>query len=189
MKRLFKIVTAAALIASGFLFGSCEDEEVVNVLTGPKNTWCTMPVQYKTSDDETAQTASLYAHFYYTDSAKTVSGVDFPAGLSIVVTALDNSQSEIIQGLSNTAYILKSFPKDVDTEVSGEEGEAAIKVNGSVAKWTAIYWAKEDLHNKNNQSTTPPTQLANGTNLGEDGLTNFSWKRLLANYLLNILEE
>lgn len=189
MKKVFKIAAALAVMASAFFFGSCGDDEIVNVLAGPKNTWCKMPVQYKTSDDENASTANLYAHFYYTDTDKTISGVPFPAGLSIVVTAFDDSASEIIQGLSDTAYIMKSFPKDVETTVASDvEGEPAIKVNGSVAKWSAIYWAKDDLHNKENQTTTAPSQLS-GTNLGENGIANFSWKRLLANYLLNILEE
>lgn len=189
MKRFFKIVTAAALIASGFLFGSCEDEEVVNVLQGPANTWCRMPVDYK-NDGSSDTVAKLYAHFYYTETETTIGKETLPAGLSIVITAFDESTSSIITGLTENAYIIKKFPKDESTTIGDDTNDtASITFNGSRTKWTAIYWGKDELHKKENQTTTAPTQL-NGTGIEWENIKdNFSWKRLLANYLLSILEE
>lgn len=191
MKRLFKIVTAAALFATSLVLGSCsEDDEIVQVLQGPANVWCRMPVSYKNSDEST-ETANLYAYFYYTETDKTIGDAKLPTGLSVVITANGSSQSSIINGLTEEAYILKTFPKDQPLTVGDSEDDtAAITFNGSRSKWTAIYWGKDPLHDSANQSSTPPTQVTGGTPLNADNLKEcFSWKRLLANYLLSILEE
>ena len=118
-----------------------------------------------------------------------MSGKTLPAGLSVVVTARGDTDS-IISELKNNTYLIKSFSKDETTTVGDSEDDAAsINVNGSRAKWTAIYWAKDPLRETANKSTTPPSQLS-GTELSADDIKNvFSWKKLLANYLLSILEE
>ncbi len=189
MKKVFKILSAAVLFAASLVLGSCsEDDEIVQVLQGPANVWCRMPVDY-TSDSDSSSTANLYAYFYYTENDTTVSGKTLPAGLSVVVTARGDTDS-IISELKNNTYLIKSFPKDETTTVGDSEDDAAsINVNGSRAKWTAIYWAKDPLREAANKSTTPPSQLS-GTELSTDDIKNvFSWKKLLANYLLSILEE
>ena len=189
MKKVFKILSAAALFAASLVLGSCsEDDEIVQVLQGPANVWCKMPVDY-TSDSDSSSTANLYAYFYYTENDTTVSGKTLPAGLSVVVTARGDTDS-IISELKNNTYLIQSFPKD-ETKTIGdsEDDTASINVNGSRAKWTAIYWAKDPLREAANKSTTPPSQLS-GTELSADDIKNvFSWKKLLANYLLSILEE
>ncbi len=189
MKKVFKILSAVALLASSLVLGSCsEDDEIVQVLQGPANVWCKMPVDY-TSDSDSSSTANLYAYFYYTENDTTVSGKTLPAGLSIVVTARGDSDS-LISGLTSNTYLFKNFPKGEATTVGDSDDDtAAISFNGSRAKWTAVYWGKDPLHEKSNQSTTPPSQLS-GKELSIDEIKNvFSWKKLLANYLLSILEE
>ena len=189
MKKVFKILSAVALLAASIVLGSCsEDDEIVQVLQGPANVWCRMPVDY-TSDSDSSGTANLYAYFYYTENDTTVSGKPLPAGLSVVITARGDTDS-IISKLKNDTYLIKSFPKDETTTVGDSNDDtAAISFNGSRAKWTAVYWGKDPLHEKSNQSTTPPSQLS-GTELSIDEIKNvFSWKKLLANYLLSILEE
>ena len=189
MKKVFKILSAAALFAASIVLGSCsEDDEIVQVLQGPANVWCRMPVDY-TSDSDSSSTANLYAYFYYTENDTTVFGKTLPAGLSVVVTARGDTDS-IISDLKNNTYLIQSFPKDETKTVGDSEDDAAsINVNGSRAKWTAIYWAKDPLREAANKSTTPPSQLS-GTELSADDIKNvFSWKKLLANYLLSILEE
>ena len=190
MKKVFKILSAVALFAASLVLGSCsEDDEIVQVLQGPANVWCRMPVEYKNSDD--SDTANLYAYFYYTETAKKIGSADLPAGLSIVITANTTSQSSIIEGLTESAYILKKFPKDESTTVGDSDDDtAAITFNGSRAKWTAIYWGKDPLHQSANQSSNAPTQLTSGIPLDANEIKDcFSWKRILANYLLSILEE
>lgn len=191
MKKIFGIISAAVLLASGLLFTSCGDEEVTEVLAGPKNTWCRMPVSYKNSDSDTTPTeANLYAYFYYTDSNKTIGSTTFPAGLNIVVTYANSSSSSIISGLTENTFIMKTFAKNGTTSVNddGDSG-STITVSNARAKWAAIYWGKDELRESSNKSTSAPSAVQNGTNISEGlDFTNFSWKRLLANYLLSVLE-
>lgn len=189
MKKVFKILSAVALLASSLVLGSCsEDDEIVQVLQGPANVWCRMPVDY-TSDSDSSSTAKLYAHFYYTDTEQTIGNETLPAGITIVVTAFDNSTSTIISSLTSDAYLIKSFPKDEAVSISEEEDDSRT-LKGTREKWTAFYWGKDDLHKKANQSTTPPSQLYGDGSIKWDEIKNvFSWKKLLANYLLSILEE
>ena len=201
MKKIFMIISAALLLAgAGFFTGCKEGDEITQGLAGPKNTWCNMPVSYTNSDG--GQTAALYAYFYYTDtdvsststSATALkSGITIPAGLTIVITAAPSTGtdgvSSIINGLTSSAYIIKTFPKN--SETTADTGDESYTFKGSLEKWSAIYWAKDDLRKSDNKSATPPYQLTNsgnGTALAWDNIKEqFSWKRLLANYLLSIL--
>lgn len=188
MKKFSKILIGIALLVSGFIFSSCQqgDEitEVKEILAGPKNTWCRMPVSYKNSDS--ASEASLYAYFYYTENSVTQGRVTLEPGLTIVITTKDNQdQSSIISGLVSGAYILKTFPKD--SSVSVDDGDTSNSFTGSREKWSAIYWAKDELRSR---TYSMPTQLNGNGGLNWDSIKEtFSWKRLLANYLLSILDS
>ena len=187
-KNIFRFFMLLIFTSIAFVFAGCEDEEVTEVLAGPTNTWCKMQVNYKASDDATSDETHLYAYFYYTDTEKTISGKQLPAGLNLVLTATD---SDTVFGvLEANLYVLKTFPKDADTEVSENSSDTdVIKVNGSRAKWAAIYWAKDELRKPENKSSNPPSQFANGTDVSIESLQNFSLKRLLAKYLLSVLDS
>ena len=197
MKKILTAISAVLLLLTAGIFSSCQEgDEIVNELAGPTNTWCSMPIQYKNSDDAT-DSANLYVHFYFssTDTTSDSSaakalkkGTTIPAGLTMVVTA-DSDSSSIISGLTTSAYIMKTFP--LDQEVAADDGDSSYKVTGSREKWSGIYWLKSDLRKADNQDSNPPSQLANngnGTKLEWESIKDeFSWKRLLANYLLNSL--
>lgn len=92
--------------------------------------------------------------------------------------------------MTDSVYFLKTFPKDEETSVPDSSDSSVIKVNGSRAKWSAIYWGKDELHDAKNKTTTAPEIVQNGTPITElTNIQNFSLKRLLANYLLTLLEE
>jgi len=182
MKKLTKILMGIALLVSGFMFTGCGDE-VTGVLAGPTNTWCKMPVSY--NDDSSSTTSSLYAYFYYATSDKKIGTAELKKGLNLVVTANGTTQ---ISGLTNSAYILKNFNEDGETSISDSSTDTEVlNVCGNRAKWSAIYWAKDDLRNKSNQSTTAPSQVRSGEAVSVDTLSNFSLKNLLRNYLLTAL--
>ncbi len=187
MKKISILV--AALFASAMLFlgtGCSGDDD--DTLLGPTKTWCTMPLQYKNS--ESGNSTELYISFFYTDtdipadSSTNGYKTAIPAGLTIMITSQSDSAS-VISGLTNTAYILKTFPKDKASTT--EDGYSFI---GSRAKWTLIYLAKSELRKSANQSKTVPAQLNYSqrnvyTELSWENIKDqFSWKRLLANYLL-----
>ncbi len=196
MKKITKILAACILAASALCMTGCQEgDEIVNELAGPAKKWCSMPVEYKNSDE--AQAANIYVHFYWssTDTTSTSNaakalkkGYTIPAGLTIVITAVSDASS-IISGLTNSAYIIKTFP--LDGEVAADDTDSTYKVSGTRDKWSAIYWLKSDLRQADNQDSNPPSQLTNnggGTELSWDSIKNeFSWKRLIANYLLNSL--
>ena len=197
MKKFMTLISALVILGCGIVFSGCEEgDEIVNELAGPTQTWCSMPIEYKNADDSLSS-ANLYAHFYFTSTdvnststaaAALKKGTTIPAGLTIVVTAASDASS-VISGLTNNAYIMKTYP--LDQEVAADDTDSSFKVTGSREKWSAIYWMKSELRQADNQSKNPPSQLSNngsGTNLEWDSIKDqFSWKRLLANYLLNSL--
>lgn len=58
LKRILGIIVATACV---FAFGGCSEGD--DSIIGPTDTWCTMPVTYK-SDDGTKST-TLNVTFYY----------------------------------------------------------------------------------------------------------------------------
>lgn len=67
-----KIFGFAAVLICGLFFAGCseEDSKVLDDLTGPSDTWCTMPVTY-TSENGSSST-TLNVSFYY--ASKEVNG-------------------------------------------------------------------------------------------------------------------
>ncbi len=194
MKKFTLILSALMVLMCGFMFMGCDElEDAVNDLVGPENTWCCMPVEYKNSDSSTA--ATLYVWCYYTDTAVTGTGepagmksdVTLPAGITMVVTAKSDLTS-VIQGLNTNTYILKSFPRDSDT-AGLDETDTSYSFSGTKAKWTALYRSKEALRQSENQTSgvLPCLATSSGaTPLSWDNIkAQFSWKKLLASYLLN----
>ncbi|MBQ0050989.1 MAG: hypothetical protein KBT11_02870 [Treponema sp.] len=183
MKKLTKILAALVLAAASLVMSGCSDE-VTEVLAGPTNTWCRMPVSYKNTNSD-ANSSELYAYFYYATSNKTIGKAELKKGLNVVVTT--KGSDTLFGSLTSSLYILKSFDEDKTTDISESSSDAEVfKFVGSRAKWSAIYWAKEDLQKNKGiepsqiKTTTPLTDLSK--------LENFSLKRLLANYLLSVLE-
>lgn len=196
MKKFCKFFGIAAVLLCGLVFGGCSEEDV-NALSGPENTWCRMPVTYSNEND-TSKKADLYVWCYYTDTAVTgkgvanglKTGIELPAGITFVVIPVQDASS-VISGLIPNTYIMKTFEKDLETNnLDGTDTSYSFK--GSKAKWTALYWGKADLRKTENQSSNPPYVLQQGvssTTLEWDSIKDsFSWKRLLATYLLNNLE-
>lgn len=60
-----KIFGFAAVLFCGLFFAGCseEDSKVLDDLTGPADTWCTMPVTYASENGSSSTT--LNVSFYY----------------------------------------------------------------------------------------------------------------------------
>lgn len=152
MKKISLMISAAIFAVAGFFFAGCEEgDDVTEVLAGPTNTWCKMPVTYTTEttdDSTTTQTASLYAYFYYTaNSVAITSSLTLEPGLHVVVTRNpddEDNDTSFISTLTENTYILQSFKKS-DSSDDNEENEGTevkdsnsdsspIHVNGSRAQ-------------------------------------------------------
>ena len=64
MKKIFGIMTAALVLAAGFMFTGCAEAaaDLKQAVAAPEDTWCKMEVKnYKKADTDTAST-NLYAY-------------------------------------------------------------------------------------------------------------------------------
>lgn len=198
MKKMNKIFGFAAVLLCGLFFAGCseEDSKVLDDLTGPSDTWCTMPVTYASETGSASTT--LNVSFYY--ASKEVKPNNSSTGLrsdiesipedsiSVLVT-LGSGTNSLLTTLTDTKYLFKSFGSVNDlTSASG----TTYSYSNMKLFWKAIYLKKRDELSKD-QSTGIPAQLQKSTqstysSVSDFDLENFSWKRLLAAYLLYNLE-
>lgn len=112
-----KIFGFAAVLLCGLFFAGCseEDSKVLDDLTGPSDTWCTMPVTYASENGSASTT--LNVSFYY--ASKEVNGLSsglctgiesIPEGsISVLVTLGSGGTNSLLTTLTKTQYLFKSF--------------------------------------------------------------------------------
>ena len=194
-----KIFGFAAVLLCGLFFAGCseEDSKVLDDLTGPADTWCTMPVTYASENGSASTT--LNVSFYY--ASKEVKPNGLSTGLrtdiesipkdsiSVLVTLGSGKNNSLLTTLTDTKYLFKSFGSVNDlTSASGTSYE----YSNMKLFWKAIYLKNRNELSKD-KNTGIPAQLQKSTqstysSVSDFDLKNFSWKRLLAAYLLNSLE-
>lgn len=164
-------------------------------LTGPSDTWCTMPVTYASEDGSASTT--LNVSFYY--ASKEVKPNGLTTGLrsdiesipedsiSVLVTLGSGGTNSLLTTLTKTQYLFKSFGSVNDLTSASE---TSYSYSNMKLFWKAIYLKNRDELSKD-QNTGIPAQLQQSTQTAYSSvsdLKNFNWKRLLAAYLLNNLE-
>lgn len=194
-----KIFGFAAVLICRLFFAGCseEDSKVLDDLTGPADTWCTMPVTYASENGSASTT--LNVSFYY--ASKEVKPNGLSTGLrtdiesipkdsiSVLVTLGSGKNNSLLTALTKTQYLFKSFGSVNDlTSASGTSYE----YSDMKLFWKAIYLKNRNELSKD-KNTGIPAQLQKSTqstysSVSDFDLKNFSWKRLLAAYLLNSLE-
>ena len=190
-----KIFGFAAVLICGLFFAGCseEDSKVLDDLTGPADTWCTMPVTYAASENGSAST-TVNVSFYYASKEVKPNGSStglrsdigsIPEGSISVLVTLGSGTNSLLTTLTDTKYLFKSFGSVKElTSASGTSYE----YSDMKLFWKAIYLKNREALSKN-QSTSIPKHLQKSTqSTCLSDLENFSWKRLLAAYLLNSLE-
>ena len=190
-----KIFGFAAVLICGLFFAGCseEDSKVLDDLTGPSDTWCTMPVTYA-SENGTSST-TLNVSFYYASKEVKPNGSltglrsdigSIPEGsISVLVTLDSGKNNSLLTTLTKTQYLFKSFGSV--KELTSESG-TSYEYSNMKLFWKAIYLKNHDELSKD-QNKGIPAQLQKSTqSTCLSDLENFSWKRLLAAYLLNSLE-
>lgn len=196
MKKMNKILGFAAVLLCGLFFAGCseEDSKVLDDLTGPSDTWCTMPVTYASENGSSSTTLSV--SFYYASKEVNPNGSlsglrsdigSIPKGSISVLVTLGSGTNSLLTALTKTQYLFKSFGSV--KELTSESG-TSYEYSNMKLFWKAIYLKNYDELSKD-QSTSIPAQLQKSTQYtysSVSNLENFSWKRLLAAYLLNSLE-
>lgn len=195
MKKMNKIFGFAVVLLCGLFFAGCseEDSKVLDDLTEPSDTWCTMPVTYASENGSSSTT--LNVSFYYASKEVKTNGSltglrsdigSIPEGsISVLVTLGSGGTNSLLTTLTKTQYLFKSFGSVNDlTSASG----TSYSYSNMQLFWKAIYLKNREALSKD-QSTSIPKHLQKSTqSTCLSDLENFSWKRLLAAYLLNSLE-
>lgn len=191
-----KIFGFAAVLLCGLFFAGCseEDSKVLDDLTGPADTWCTMPVTYAASENGTSST-TLNVSFYYASKEVKPNGSltglrsdigSIPEGsISVLVTLGSEKNNSLLTALTKTQYLFKSFGSV--KELTSESG-TSYEYSNMKLFWKAIYFKNYDELSKNQSTSIPKHLQESNTYSSVSDLENFSWKRLLAAYLLNNLE-
>lgn len=190
-----KIFGFAAVLICGLFFAGCseEDSKVLDDLTGPSDTWCTRPVTYASENGSASTTVNV--SFYYASKEVKPNGLStglrtdigsIPEGsISVLVTLGSGGTNSLLTTLTKTQYLFKSFGSV--KELTSESG-TSYEYSDMKLFWKAIYLKNREALSKN-QSTSIPKHLQKSTqSTCLSDLENFSWKRLLAAYLLNNLE-
>ena len=193
-----KIFGFAAVLLCGLFFAGCseEDSKVLDDLTGPADTWCTMPVTYASENGSASTT--LNVSFYYASKEVKPNGLStglrtdiesIPKDSISVLVTLGSGTNSLLTALTKTQYLFKSFGSVSElTSASGTSYE----YSDMKLFWKAIYLKNRNELSKD-KNTGIPAQLQKSTqstysSVSDFDLKNFSWKRLLAAYLLNSLE-
>lgn len=197
MKKMNKIFGFAAVLLCGLFFAGCseEDSKVLDDLTGPSDTWCTMPVTYASENGPASTT--LNVSFYYASKEVKPNGVSTglrsdiesipKESISVLVTLGSGGTNSLLTTLTKTQYLFKSFGSVKDLT---SESDTPYEYSNMKLFWKAIYLKNRDELSKD-QNKGIPAQLQKSTQAAYSSvsdLENFNWKRLLATYLLNNLE-
>ena len=182
------IFALAALLCSFSLAGCSSDSE--DGVPG-KGTWQKKTVDYTAKDGDTT---TLEVYLYYSDEAYTQnlrSGVTIDPGLTVIITASSDSQSQtsqLAQQLVGNKYVMKHYEKDAslndDTAEAVEDKNGIFNMTVGDGSWRVIYTALLVSGNTVAQPETPEpirkgkdySPIAYDT---EEIKNNLSWKRLL----------
>lgn len=187
MKKII-IFALAALLCSFSLAGCSSDSE--DGVPG-KGTWQKKTVDYKAKDGDTT---TLEVYLYYSDEAYTQnlrSGVTIDPGLTVIITASSDSQSQtsqLAQQLVGNKYVMKHYEKGAflndDTAEAVEDKNGIFNMTVGDGSWRVIYTALLVSGNTVAQTETPEP-IRKGKNYSpleyvKDEINkNLSWKRLL----------
>ena len=158
------------------------------ILLVQKNKWCNKEFQY--TDDE-GKTSFVDCYFLYSDGtyspASTLvdnNNFDFKAeGLTVV--AIPRLDSPLYSTLGNNKYVVKTFIAGKKYNDDGEENSSG-KFSMHSTLWTAICVLNPSLVSTASKAVPQPLKVNSGYTVLTD-LTNFSWKKITAQFLVDKL--
>lgn len=184
MKKFLTIMTAAVVLLCGLVLTGCSNDN--NPFLAPKQTWFRRQITYTNSS---GNSTNLYAYFCYSDDAFTPrdSSENLGAGLTVVVTSINNSDDPIITTLTSHKYLLKTFSNTGNTTVGGTTDDGSDNETKSFRmSYTKWCWMYNLIRMDQQEGTATP--LKNDAGFTElTDLSSFSWKKIMAEYLLDNL--
>lgn len=115
MKKILTILTAAMMLATGFLLSGCSGDDD-DEFFGPTNTWCEAPIT-KRADDGSEITLGYIAAVYCdedyvstgTGSSQLKKGEKLDAGITIVIWGDSNASDDSFTGSILNGLCCKVF--------------------------------------------------------------------------------
>ena len=192
MKKNIKIFTViSALLVLFTLTGCTAAANIREALSGPKDTWYRKEMTYT---NKSGQSTEVVVFMCYSDNGYTAtdlrSDVTLGSGLTVVVIAKDQtlSSNPVIGDLVTGKYLIKTFSDRETTVVdSGTDDESteSKSIKMDTTKWNLIY--NSVAMEKQNGTINPLQRDSAWVKLEKP--TSFSWKKIMANYLLDRLLE
>lgn len=180
MKKYGKLIVAAAVLLCGMIFTGCKGLD--EIFAGPQDTWFFKQVNYT---NKAGNSTKLNVFMCYSeDGFTTETSVDIQPGLNVVVTG-STEVSSVIDGLADYTYIIKNFSNSTSTTIGDAEddnGSGSVSFQMSRTKWNLMY----QFIDMEKRETIPPFDKA-GHSYSKFDITNFSWKQVLADSLVNYL--
>ena len=168
------------------LFNSCEldDDDFI----GPKNKWCNKEFQYTNEEEETSYVDCyfLYSDGTYSPASTLVDNTNFDFTVEgLTVVAIPRPKSPLYSKLGDNKYVVKTFRAGTKYNDDGEENPSG-KFSMHSTLWTAICVLNPSLVSTASKDVPQPLKVNSGyTELAD--LTNFSWKKITAQFLVDKL--
>lgn len=197
MKRFVKIMSIAALFVCGMMMTGCAAaNNIKEALSGPKDTWFSREITYKTGTGANEKSTNLVVFMCYSENGYTSTDmrtdVTINPGLTVVVIpSSEITSNEVVSGLITGKYLIKTFSNAVPTVVetgTDDSSSETTKLKMSSTKWDLIYNSVTNLERVN--GVIQPLHKYNTAAWTElPKPSEFSWKKIMANYLLDRLLE
>ena len=193
MKRFVKIISIAALFVCGMMMTGCAAaNNIKEALSGPKDTWFSREINYKPTTSSEGMPLVVYMRYSdseYTGHIKT-GNITLQSGLNVIIIAKDqNITSPIVDGLIGGKFLLANFSDAQPSTVEGgtDDGEdTTVKtIKMSTTKWNLLYNSVTMVNEGPSLDIFGQNSLWEKMNKPE----SFSWKKIMANYLLDRLLE
>lgn len=178
MKKYVKLVVAAAVLLCGMIFTGCKD--LRELFAAPQDEWFMRQVTYTRSDKEA--TLNVFVR-YSEEDFTTENDVPIGAGLTVVVTAYTDANN-ILTELADNKYIMKTFSNintNTITATVDDSNQDSVSFKMSTTKWDIMY-NLIDMESYGNR--IPPFDKTQHYQK-VDSIENFSWKEILADYLID----
>lgn len=178
MKKYVKLVVAAAVLLCGMVFMGCKN--LREAFAGPQDEWFMRQVTYTRSDKEA--TLNVFVR-YSEEDFTTENDVPIGAGLTVVVTAYTDA-NDILSDLAGDKYIMKTFSNTEPTTITATDDDSnkdSVSLTMSTTKWD-IMWNLVDMESYGNR--IPPFDKTQHYQI-VNSIENFSWKEILADYLID----
>lgn len=188
MKKLINIFAVLSILFAVSIFTSCDIPEAES------NLWCEKAITYDIGDDTYDLTCYLMYADNYKSSKAVLEGIEFKDGWNFVIVPSTTSDSQVTEFFLKDKYVFKNFSGSKLISNDGEKDEEdddLFSFNFTKDAFDLFVLLNASELDDNGWSKNPPKEIQNTSDYTElTDFSEFSWKKVLANYLLDtVLKE